>query len=135
MSDRKLFLDSRFMRSYLFATAWVALGAGILFLVANVLVLGIFLSLLGVISLGIGISRRSLNVDYYPRNRVITLGLTSVLFLLTAISVRVLMSPPREVYWVIYLIVTICLWLYTWLAFILSVKDQMDEEYSPTKDS
>jgi hypothetical protein len=135
MSDRKLFLDSRFMRSYLFATAWVALGAGILFLVANVLVLGIFLSLLGVISLGIGISRRSLNVDYYPRNRVITLGLTSVLFLLTAISVRVLMPPPREVYWVIYLIVTICLWLYTWLAFILSVKDQMDEEYSPTKDS
>ena len=135
MSNRKIFLDSRFMRSYLFATAWIALGAGILFLVANVLAFGIFLLILGAIPLGAGVSGRSLKADYYPRNRVITLGFTGVLLLLTAISVRILMAPPREVYWVIYLLVTVFLWLYTWMAFILSVKNQKDEEHSLTKDS
>ena len=134
MSNRKIFLDTRFMRSYLISTAWIALGAGILFVLANVLIFGIFLLLVGGVSLGFGISGKLLKVDYYPMNRVITLGLTSVLLLMTALSVRVLMGPPREVYWVIYFIFTICLWLYTWMVFIFSVRNQVGEERSLTRD-
>jgi hypothetical protein len=124
MSSGKVFLDSRFMKSYLISTAWIVLGAGIFFVFVNVWVLGIFLLSLGVISLGFGISGRLLKVDYYPVNRIMTLALTSILLIFAAISMRVLMAPPRDIYWLIYLLVTISLWLYTWMALILSTKKQ-----------
>lgn len=111
-----------FLRSYLFTAAWVVLGAGILMAASGAAALGIFFMLLGVAAALCGFFPRLLKVGYYPANRIIMLAFAGFLILMTSYSLRVFMRPPREMYWMIYFIVTLGLMLYTAIAFIRSSK-------------
>jgi hypothetical protein len=84
-------------------------------LVIGLLPLGIFVTLLGIGLMVVTIYGRWFKVGRYPRSRIVLSVFIGVGVLISALSLRIFMNPPRDIYWVVYFVVAILLFLPPWI--------------------
>ena len=131
--DKKLYLDRRFIKIFLLTFGWASLGAGVFLLLGNAVLIGIFLCLLGVFFFLVGFLGRGFKVGYYQNFQIFIVVVSAILILATTYTTRIFMRPPREIYWLIYFLITLCLLGLSTFALLRSVKKGREKRTTTTE--
>jgi len=127
MNDNKIYLDLKFMRLFLFASAWAVLGVGLLFVLGNSHLVGFFLTFLGLVSIAIAIYGRALKIGYYSRGRVALLVFSGLLVMMFSFTVKVFFRPPNTGYWTAYFAGTVFLLILSGITLFQSAQKKQEQ--------